>query len=149
MGSAGAYPHRNGRRARNSPASLRDRNAQNARALPCERQNQGSTVGGTQAKIDEYFEALYQRLPVSISKFFRWLREPSLLPVRFTVAILLIVGGVFSFLPILGIWMLPLGLLLMAQDVPALQKPTVTVLMWTEARWKVLKANWQGSSRSS
>ena len=133
-------------RRRDSPASLRDRNAQNARALPCERQNQGSTVGGRQPKIDEYFEALYRRLPVSISKFFRWLREPSLLPVRFTVAILLIVGGVFSFLPILGIWMLPLGLLLMAQDVPALQKPIVSALMWTEAKWKALKAKRQSSS---
>lgn len=29
---------------------------------------------------------------------------------------LLIVGGIFSFLPILGIWMLPLGLLYLAVD---------------------------------
>jgi hypothetical protein len=45
--------------------------------------------------------------------------------------------------------MLPLGLLLIAQDVPALQKPLVTALMWTEARWKSLKAKWQSSSRSN
>ena len=31
-------------------------------------------------------------------------------------------GGIFSFLPLLGVWMLPLGLLLIAQDVPFLQK---------------------------
>ena len=36
---------------------------------------------------------------------------------------LLIFGGIFSFLPVLGLWMLPLGLLLFAQDVPVLQKP--------------------------
>ena len=27
-------------------------------------------------------------------------------------------GGIFQFLPVLGLWMLPLGLLLFAQDVP-------------------------------
>ena len=37
-------------------------------------------------------------------------------------SILLILGGIFSFLPVLGLWMLPLGLLLIAQDVPLLQK---------------------------
>jgi hypothetical protein len=30
---------------------------------------------------------------------------------------LLIIGGVLSFLPVLGIWMLPPGLLVRAQDV--------------------------------
>jgi hypothetical protein len=37
---------------------------------------------------------------------------------------LLVLGGLFSFLPVLGIWMLPLGLLLLAFDIQAL-KPTV------------------------
>jgi hypothetical protein len=104
-------------------------------------------VSATQTKIDGYFEAVYRRLPVGISRFVRWLREPSSFAVRFIVAILFIAGGIFSFLPILGIWMLPLGLLLIAQDVPVLQKPLVTVLMWTEATWKSLKAKWQGSTR--
>jgi hypothetical protein len=39
------------------------------------------------------------------------------------VAVLSIVGGVFSFLPMLGLWILPLGLLLLAHDVPFLRKP--------------------------
>jgi hypothetical protein len=106
-------------------------------------------VALTQTKIDGYFEAVYRRVPAGISRFIRWLREPSSFAVRFFVAILLIAGGIFSFLPILGIWMLPLGLLLIAQDVPALQKPLVAALMWTEARWKSLKAKWQRSSRSN
>jgi asparagine N-glycosylation enzyme membrane subunit Stt3 len=50
------------------------------------------------------------------------LRKPSPFAVRLVVALLLIVGGLFSFLPILGLWMLPLGLLFIAQDVPLLQK---------------------------
>ena len=35
--------------------------------------------------------------------------------------LLLILGGVLSFLPIRGIWMLPLGLLLLAEDLPVLR----------------------------
>jgi hypothetical protein len=34
---------------------------------------------------------------------------------RIPLAILLIFGGIFSFLPVLGLWMLPLGLVLFAQ----------------------------------
>jgi hypothetical protein len=32
--------------------------------------------------------------------------------------------------------MLPLGLLLIAQDVPILQKPLANVLRWIEGRWE-------------
>ena len=32
-------------------------------------------------------------------------------------------GGVFSFLPVLGLWMLPLGLLVLAVDIPPLRRP--------------------------
>jgi hypothetical protein len=35
--------------------------------------------------------------------------------------LLLILGGLLFFLPILGIWMLPLGLLLLAEDLPVLR----------------------------
>jgi hypothetical protein len=45
--------------------------------------------------------------------------------------------------------MLPLGLLLIAQDLPALQKPIVAALEWIEAKWKALKAKWEGFSRST
>jgi hypothetical protein len=38
-------------------------------------------------------------------------------------------------LPVLGLWMLPLGLLLFAQDIPMLQKPTARTLGWIERKW--------------
>jgi hypothetical protein len=47
----------------------------------------------------------------------------------------LIAGGIFSFLPILGLWMLPLGLVLFAQDVPILQTPMARALGWIERKW--------------
>jgi len=68
-----------------------------------------------------------------LSRFIQWLRRPSSFAVRLIIAILLILGGIFSFLPVLGLWMLPLGLLFIAQDVPLLQKPLVGALAWVEA----------------
>jgi hypothetical protein len=106
-------------------------------------------VGTTERKIDRYFEMLDQRVPVSISRFIRWLRQPSSFAIRVIVALLFILGGIFSFLPILGLWMLPLGLLLIAQDVPFLQKPIVAVLAWVEAKWKWLRTKWKSSSNST
>lgn len=38
--------------------------------------------------------------------------------IRSCVGILFMIGGVFGFLPILGFWMLPLGLALIALDIP-------------------------------
>ena len=43
--------------------------------------------------------------------------------VRSVVGLLFMVGGVFGFLPILGFWMLPLGMALIALDLPPLRKP--------------------------
>jgi hypothetical protein len=92
----------------------------------------------TRAELNRYFEMIDRRLPPRASQFIRWLRKPSSFAVRL-VALLLILGGFFSFLPILGIWMLPLGLLLIAQDVPLLQKPLIGALRWVETKWESLK----------
>ena len=34
-----------------------------------------------------------------------------------------------------GLWMLPLGLMLIAQDVPFLQRPLANALGWAERKW--------------
>ncbi len=75
-----------------------------------------------------------RRVPIKVARFIRWLRKPSSFAVRLVVALLLILGGFFSFLPVLGLWMLPLGLLLIAQDVPILQKPLIRALAWVEVK---------------
>jgi hypothetical protein len=97
----------------------------------------------TKDQLNRYFAMIDQRVPTRVSQFIRWLRKPSSFAVRLVVALLLIVGGFFSFLPVLGLWMLPLGLLFIAQDVPLLQKPLVKALMWVEARWQLLKVKWR------
>ena len=88
-----------------------------------------------QAELDRYFEKIEKRLPPSVVRFLHWLRKPSSLIARAIVALLLILGGIFSFLPVLGIWMLPLGLIIIAQDLPFLQPPLVRGLQWAEAKW--------------
>jgi hypothetical protein len=75
------------------------------------------------------------KLPPKPAGFVGWLRKPSSKYVRLPVGMLLVGGGVFSFLPVLGLWMLPLGLVLIAQDVPALEKPTARTLGWVERKW--------------
>jgi hypothetical protein len=42
---------------------------------------------------------------------------------RILAGLLFVVGGVFGFLPILGFWMIPVGLLLIALDIPRLRRP--------------------------
>ena len=86
-------------------------------------------------EIDRHFAWFEDRLPPRPAKFIGWVRKPSSRYVRIPLAIVLIFGGIFSFLPVLGLWMLPLGLLLFAQDVPFLQKPLAGTLGWVERRW--------------
>ena len=95
------------------------------------------------AKLERYFQMIERRVPISISRFIGWLRMPSSFVMRLTIAILLVLGGIFSFLPILGLWMLPLGLLLIAQDVPILQKPLVAAFAWLEKKFHWLRLKWK------
>ena len=94
-------------------------------------------------EMNKYFEMINRRVPDRISRFIHWLRKPSSKAARLSIALLLILGGVFSFLPVLGIWMLPLGLLFIAQDVPFLQRPLVRALAWSETTWERLRLKWQ------
>lgn len=49
---------------------------------------------------------------------------------RIPLALLLFVGGFAGFLPVLGFWMLPLGLALIALDIPPLRPPMARFLAW-------------------
>ena len=88
-----------------------------------------------QAELDRHFAWFEGKLPKGPARFVGWLRKPSSIYARIPIAILLVAGGFLSFLPVLGLWMLPLGLLLFAQDVPALQKPMARMLGWVERKW--------------
>lgn len=65
------------------------------------------------------------------------LRQPRARLIRIPLGILLVIGGIFSFLPVLGIWMLPLGLLLLAVDLPFLQRPLNSTVISGQRRWSL------------
>ncbi|WND02442.1 PGPGW domain-containing protein [Temperatibacter marinus] len=60
---------------------------------------------------------------------------------RFFAGIFLIIGGILGFLPVLGFWMIPLGLLILSTDFPAVRRfrrrQEVKVGRW----WKKRKAS--------
>lgn len=58
--------------------------------------------------------------------------------VRVPMAIALILGGILSILPFLGAWMLPLGVLLLAVDVPMLRRPASAAVIHVR-RWLSLR----------
>ncbi|MHB2206373.1 hypothetical protein [Methylobacterium sp. CM6257] len=75
----------------------------------------------TAADWDARIDRLTGRLPGRVRDAVVWLRVPSRRPLRLAAALVLIGGGVLSFLPVLGLWMLPLGLALLSEDIPALK----------------------------
>ncbi|SMF46214.1 hypothetical protein SAMN06265365_11558 [Tistlia consotensis] len=57
---------------------------------------------------------------------------------RSGLGLLLCVGGVLGFLPVLGFWMLPLGLVLIALDVPPLRR---RLLSWLRRKRREERAD--------
>jgi hypothetical protein len=54
-------------------------------------------------------------------KALKWSREKVPFGIRSLLGLLLMIGGVFGFLPILGFWMFPLGIAFIALDIPFTQ----------------------------
>ena len=92
-----------------------------------------TTTSSADARLNRQFERIGRQVPATAG-FLRWVRQPHMHLVRIPLALLLILGGVFSFLPILGLWMLPLGLLVLAVDVPALKGPVGNAIVRLQ-RW--------------
>jgi hypothetical protein len=51
----------------------------------------------------------------------------------------LILGGFLAVLPGLGLWTLPLGFVLIAEDVPVVRRGLRRTLDWLEKRWPGLR----------
>src|SRR4051794_246640 len=90
------------------------------------------------ARPDDRLERLIERLPPRWQRTVGWLRRPSARWARIPGGILLIFGGFLAILPIFGLWMIPLGLVLLAEDVPLLGRLRERTLAWLERRWPQL-----------
>ena len=49
---------------------------------------------------------------------------------RIIVGVLLIILGFFGFLPVLGFWMIPLGLAILSYDIPAVRRLRRVFVVW-------------------
>ena len=88
-----------------------------------------------QRELDKAFDGLERQTSGRVARAVRWFRSPASRKVRLPLGILLIIGSGLFFLPVLGLWMLPLGLMLIAQDVPFLKKPIGRAMLWLERKW--------------
>ncbi len=68
--------------------------------------------------------------------WFRRLRRHPNPWVRRGAGILLVIGGLLGFLPVLGFWMLPLGLILLSDDVPWLRRGRRRAQVWVSRWWR-------------
>lgn len=101
-----------------------------------------------QQELNEAYDGLEREVPDRIVRLIRWMRDPKQRSVRLSAGILLIVLSFFSFLPIIGIEFLPIGLLLIAQDVPFLRKPVARAFLWLEGKWVGLRQWWNGQDKA-
>jgi len=58
--------------------------------------------------LRDAFKRLEREVPERVAHILRKLRHPDARWVRIPIGVLCIVAGLFSFLPVLGLWMLPL-----------------------------------------
>ena len=60
----------------------------------------------------------------------RELHLPRSRPLRVGLGILLVGGGLLGFLPVVGFWMLPLGLLVLSVDIPVVRRWRRKLALW-------------------
>ena len=86
-------------------------------------------------RFERQFDRIERSVPPQLARAFARLRSRRATLIRVPLAILLVIGGIFSILPVLGLWMLPLGLLLLAIDLPALRGPMAALIVRFRRWW--------------
>jgi purine-cytosine permease-like protein len=69
-----------------------------------------------------------------IHLFGRTIPLPHSRPVRIVIGTLLILFGILGFLPVLGFWMVPLGLLVLSHDLAWARRHRRRLVVWWERR---------------
>lgn len=72
----------------------------------------------------------------------RTFRLPRSMLLRIPIGLSLIVGGLLGFLPVLGFWMLPVGVAVLSVDIPVVRRfrrnATVKIGIWLKKRYPAL-----------
>lgn len=90
---------------------------------------------------DGRVEQVLTKLPNWLRSTIDWLRVPSRWWLRVPAALLFVLGGLLSIFPVLGLWMLPLGLALLAEDVPGMKTPLEKAARWLVTTWRRMRGN--------
>lgn len=93
--------------------------------------------------LDLAFARLQALLPPRAARCVAWLHSPQAMWVRIPVGLLCILASAFWFLPVIGIEWLPIGLLLLAQDLPFMRKPVGLLMLFLLAQVERLQAWWR------
>lgn len=99
-------------------------------------QTSGPTGDDLAAAWDERVDRALAKAPGRLRRTVAWLRRPARRWLRIPAAALFMLGGLLAILPILGLWMLPLGLALLAEDVPVLKTWLESVARRGEVWWR-------------
>ena len=83
---------------------------------------------GRKPDFNEELNRLLHHVPTWARHIIKSVNRPDAAWLRISLAIGLMIGGVFGFLPVLGFWMLPLGLALLAMDLPFLRGPLTRLM---------------------
>jgi hypothetical protein len=94
-------------------------------------------------RLQRRIDGLADRLPPWAARAVRWLTGPDGRWARLPAGLLLVAGGLAGFLPVLGFWMVPLGLLLLAKDIAVLRRPVLWFVSWLQRAWERLEAWWR------
>jgi hypothetical protein len=92
-------------------------------------------------RLDDEFDRLEPHLPAWGKRWLRRIRTPAAIWMRVPIGIVLVLAGFVGFLPILGFWMVPLGLALIALDVPFMRGPLARVLSMINRRLEARAAS--------
>lgn len=103
----------------------------------------GDRPGRGRDQLDEAFYKLRQILSPRLRPALDWLRSSRSKPVRIPLGILCMLAALLWFLPVVGVEFLPLGLLLLAQDVPFLRRPAARLTLWLISLFEWARRHWR------
>lgn len=87
-------------------------------------------------RLDRQLQALGRSFPI-LQRLITFVDARPGVLLRVPLALLLIIGGLLGFLPILGFWMIPLGLIILAIDLPLLQPVVSSAVIRIRRRWSL------------
>lgn len=102
-----------------------------------------SVTDKSEKELEEAYDGLEKEVPDAVANALEWLRDPSSRWIRLPLGIFLIALSSLWFLPVIGLELLPIGLLLIVQDVPILRGPAARLMLWLEDGWRLFKRWWR------